>query len=170
MSKNNSRRTRESPHVRLYDYELDSDAYRSLSPVARCLLVEMRALYKGQENRVYMSRREIERRLNVGKYLAEKARDELLDRGFIKVLVPGSFTQKNRHATEYALLNEPLDGESVARKDYMSWSCPKNHGVDEQPRRGRSVTPTNGKRPPKSALTGLLTSPVKPKFALSRGR
>ncbi len=35
-----------SPHVRLYAWELDCPAYRTLSPEARALLVELRALYK----------------------------------------------------------------------------------------------------------------------------
>ena len=111
-------------HVRLYRHELESPAYRSLSTDARALLIEMRAFYVGAENRVFMSRRNIEKRLGVGRWRAEKARDELLDRGFIRLIEPASFQRKVPHAPVYVLTNEPdnpnRDG-AVARKDYMRW-------------------------------------------------
>lgn len=154
-------------HVRLYRHELESPAYRSLNTDARALLVELRALYRGGENRVFMSRREIEKRLGIGRWRAEQARDALLDRGFIRLLEQGSFQRKVRHAPVYALTNEPdtpdRDG-AVPRNDYMRWpSSEKNssgllanrvgagdrprphspklknvrHGAAEQPRKAR---------------------------------
>lgn len=120
-----ARKARYQPHVRLYRHELECEAYRSLSPDARALLVEFRALYDGRENRVYMSVREIRRRLgNVGQKRAENARDELLEHGFIRLLQPGSFSRKARHAPEYALTNEPLSNRdgATAPKDFMSWT------------------------------------------------
>ncbi len=119
MSRRGKRR--DQHHVRLYGWEIRSEAYRSLSPEARALLVEFRALYTGRENRIFMSVRQIRERLGIGQANAQRARDELLDRGFIRLLSPGSFTRKVRHATEYALTNEPMEGESVAPKDYMAW-------------------------------------------------
>ena len=41
---------RESVHVRFYRWELDSAAWRSLSPPARCLLLELKALYNARED------------------------------------------------------------------------------------------------------------------------
>lgn len=119
-----ARKARYKPHVRLYRHELECDAYRSLSPDARALLVEMRALYRGEENRVYMSVREIQRRVGIGQRRAQKARDELLERGFIRELQPGSFNRKARHAAEYALTNEPLSSKdgATAPKDFMTWT------------------------------------------------
>ena len=116
-------------HVRLYRHEHESPAYQSLSPEVRALLVEFRALYDGRENRVHMSVREIRRRLNgIGQVKAERARDELLDRGFIRLLTPGKFTRKDRHAAEYALTHEPLDNGmgATAPKDFMRWEPQKN--------------------------------------------
>jgi hypothetical protein len=37
-------------HVRIYRWELESAAYRSLSLFARCLMVELKALYNGTNN------------------------------------------------------------------------------------------------------------------------
>ena len=122
---------RDQAHVRLYRHELESAAYRSLNPDARALLVEMRSLYAGRENRIHMSLREAMRRLGVGRRRAQQARDDLLDRGFIRLLTPGSFSQKTRHAPEYALLHEPLDGARTPEKPFMSW---KPNGAGEQHR------------------------------------
>lgn len=115
------------PHVRLYRHELDCAAYRDLSPDARALLVEFRALFKGTENRVYMSAREMVRRLGVGSHTrARKARDELVSHGFIRVLQAGTFKRKVRHASEFALTNEPLENRqgAIAPKDFMQWRSP----------------------------------------------
>lgn len=120
--------TRSEAHVRLYSHELECPAYRSLSNDARSLLVEFRALYSGRENCIHMSIREIMRRTNVRQYKAEKARDELVDKGFIRELERGSFSRKTPHATTYALTNEPLsqrDGDT-APKDFMRWTPQKN--------------------------------------------
>lgn len=134
-----SRKARHEPHVRLYKHELQSAAYRSLSPEARALLIEMRALYAGKENRVFMSLREIMRRTGVGRCKAEKARDELLDRGFIRLVEKGEFKRKVRHASIYRLTNEPTNPEkdgSTPTKDFMKWQPEKkNDGVDDQHRR-----------------------------------
>lgn len=115
---------RSEAHVRLYRHELESPAYQSLSPEARALLIEFRALYGGRENRVYMSIRVMRKRLNnIGQVRAERARDELIDRGFIRMTTQGSFSRKCRHATEYALTHEPLENKdgAIAPKDFMRW-------------------------------------------------
>jgi DNA-binding transcriptional MocR family regulator len=113
-------------HVRFQEHELGCAAYRSLSSDSRSLLTEFRRLYKGRENRIYMSVRQAMERMNVGQRPAQRALKELLDRGWIRVVERGSFSRKVRHATVYALTNEPLDewdGET-APKDYMHWSPP----------------------------------------------
>lgn len=121
------RKARTEAHVRLYRHELNCDAYRSLSPEARALLIEFRALYNGRDNRIYMSVREMMRRLNgTSQRRATRARDELLAHGFIRMLTCGSFERKSRRATEYMLTNEPLDNNHPAPKDFMRWQPKKN--------------------------------------------
>ena len=109
-------------HVRLYRYELESPAYRSLCLAARALLVEFRAMYN-RDNRIHMSVREVMRRLDVGQKLAERAISELLDRGFIVIIEKGTFHRKTKHATVYALTNEVVDSidKSIPPKSYMKW-------------------------------------------------
>ena len=130
------------PHVRLYRHELDCPAYKSLCPEARSLLVEMRALYNGRDNRVFISLRETMKRLSVGRCRAEKARDELLDRGFIRLLEKATFNRKTRHAPTYLLTNEPTREGEAPGKEFMRWRPEKKNtvlmsstdGVDEQHR------------------------------------
>lgn len=57
-------------HVRFYQWELKSPAYRSLSLGARALLIELKSLYNGSNNGdLFLSVREAARRLNCGKNL-----------------------------------------------------------------------------------------------------
>ncbi|EHQ52907.1 hypothetical protein ECTPHS_09453 [Ectothiorhodospira sp. PHS-1] len=110
-------------HVRLYRHELNSPAWQTLSMEARVLLVEMRSLFSGRENRVHMSIREIQHRLGIGRFKAVKARDELLDRGWIRVIEKGTFARKTKAATVFALENEPIhdcDG-ATAPKTFLRW-------------------------------------------------
>ncbi|MFT4046954.1 MAG: hypothetical protein QM661_09690 [Solimonas sp.] len=127
-AKHKGRRDGGESHVRLYRYELQCPAYRALSTDARALLVEFRALYSGGENRLFMSVREMMERLGIGNHhRVRMARDELIKLGWLRELSPGSFNLKARHATEYALTNEPLTGApgSVPPKDFMRWQPPE---------------------------------------------
>lgn len=150
-----SRRARKAEaHVRFYRHELESAAFRSLTPDARALLIELRALFGGHDNQVFMSRGSIEQRLGVGRWRAERARDELLDRGFIRLHEKASFDRKVRHAPTYILTNEPInpnqDG-AVAPKDFMRWKPAERKStrlvtnpdaVGDQPRAPKKSTRT----------------------------
>jgi hypothetical protein len=108
-------------HVRLNRWLLGSPAYRSLSPAARALLVELYDLYNGQNNgQIFLSHRDAARRLGVGKNLAGKALRELKNRGFIRVQQQGSFNQKVRNATQWTLTEFPHANE-LPTKDFMRW-------------------------------------------------
>jgi hypothetical protein len=118
-------------HVRLYRWELESPAYRSLSLYARCLLVELKALYNGTNNgELYLSVRRAAERLNTGTHQAMAAFRQLEDRGFIKPRQRGSFQWKQRHATSWLLseYDDDMTGHE-ATKDFMKWrpdGAPKN--------------------------------------------
>jgi hypothetical protein len=122
-------------HVRLYRHEHECAAYRALSAHARALLVELRALYspKNGDNRVHCSIRRMMERCNLTQQAAQRARDELIEKGWITVVQLGGFNCKVRHATVFALENEaPNSGNgSQASKAYMRWQpAPetKKHG------------------------------------------
>jgi len=117
-------------HVRLYRYELECPAYRALSPAARALLVELRSLYSpaSGDNRVFCGIRRIMKRCNLTQRAASRARDELLEKGWIKLVQMGGFNCKVRHATDFALENEaPNSGNgSQPGKAYMRWQPAPN--------------------------------------------
>lgn len=120
-------------HVRMYRHELECAAWQTLSPDARALLIEMRALYRPAEgNVIFLSVREAMRRLGVGQRRAEAALDQLQERGWITLDTPGGFSRKTRHATSYRLENEPptTSPGSIPRKLYMSWNPSHDEGGD----------------------------------------
>ena len=155
-----SRRATVSRHVRLYRWELESPAWRSLTPPARCLLVELKALYNGSNNgQLFLSVREAARRVGIGKTLAAKGFRDLLDRGFIQIAKAGAFNTKaaSRRGDATAwLLTEfpPGDGMGVGSKDFMRWQPPDSTAENHSTVRvgGRAV-PLGGpsrRNPPKS--------------------
>jgi len=113
------------PHIRIYVWEMKTEAWRALSVDARALLIEFRALWN-VDNRIPLSIRQMMQRLGIGQRRAAAARDELLARGWIRLMEQGSFTRKVRHAALYAATNEPLHPGKPATKEYMTWSPQKN--------------------------------------------
>ncbi len=109
----------EPKHVRLYEWELASAGYRSLSCYARVLLIELKRLYNGQNNgEIGLSVREAADRMGVGKNLAHKTFDELERAGFIVPMVEGAFRRKIRHATTWRLTEYGCSND-LPTKDFM---------------------------------------------------
>ena len=116
-------------HARLYDWELKSAAYRSLSVGARALLVELKGLYFGNNNgELFLSKRQAGKRLNVGKDRASKLFNELREKGFIRPKEMGAFNMKALagagRATTWVLTEYPLGNATVGTKEFMSWRPP----------------------------------------------
>ena len=121
----NGRTAGETRHVRLHHWMLKTAAYRSLSPAARSLLVELYALYDGENNgSLFLSVREAAERTNTGKNVAQRAFADLQDRGFIRMNRPGSFALKARHATSWAITEFAHAGR-LATKDFIHWKAPE---------------------------------------------
>lgn len=110
-------------------------------------------------------RGEAQRRIGVGRVKTQRGINELLDRGFIRVLEPGGFQRKSHHATVYALTNEPLEDRdgAVAPKDFMRW-CEKSSvsmtdtvSLTQTPQESLTVSMTNTVDPLKLPLTVSMT-------------
>ena len=125
--------------MRIYHWERESAAWRSLSPAARCVLIELKALYNGRNNGdLFLSVREAARRVGIGKTLAAKCFRDLIDRGFVRIARQGAFNMKaaarRGDATSW-LLNEfpPGDGMGAGSRDFMRWQPPgpvsENHST-----------------------------------------
>lgn len=132
--------------VKLEHWMLQSEAWRSLSPAARSLYVELAQRYNGLNNGdISMAVREAARLIHVAKDTASKTFRELMEKGFIRANVPGDFNWKIRHATTWFLTQHPV-GDIAATKDFMRWSPAKSE-----------AGPKSGTRCPKPG-TGELRS------------
>ena len=104
-------------------FMLDSVAWRSLTPAARVVYVELRRRFHGVNNGwIAFSVRDAADRCNINKDTARKAFVTLQERGFIECVTPGGFTRKVRHATEWRLLDERCDKTgALPTKAFMRW-------------------------------------------------
>ena len=128
--------------VKLNHWMLKSTAWRSLSPAARALYVELAQRYNGFNNgEISMSVREAARLVNVAKDTVTKCFRDLEAKGFIRRNVCGSFNYKLRHATTWILTEHDFDGKS-ATKDFMRWKSDNSEpGPRSGPKCPKSGTP-----------------------------
>jgi hypothetical protein len=90
--------------VSLPHHMLRSAAWRSLSPVARCIFLELSAIYNGGNNGfIALSTRDAAKHVRCSKDTAARALVELTDKGFIVCCSRGHFDRKSPHASEYRL-------------------------------------------------------------------
>jgi hypothetical protein len=113
-----------SRFVRL-DYRLlCSNAYRSLSPNARSLLVELAMLYNGDNNgSLYLGVRDAAHRLGVADLTAaSRAFDDLKALGFLQMTQNSHFSIKTAEASRarcWRLTWQPGPGRKIATWDFM---------------------------------------------------
>jgi hypothetical protein len=104
-------------------YMLQSSAWRSLAPVARCVFIELAACYKGGNNGyLALSVRDAAERVSCSKDSAARALADLIAKGFIEVCSRGHFDRKSPRASEYRLTLYSCDRTGGrASKAFMSW-------------------------------------------------
>jgi DNA-binding transcriptional regulator YhcF (GntR family) len=122
-----------SPHVRLYDWLLNSPAYLSLSSSARAVLIEILHGYNGRNNgQIGLSVRRASERCNIARGTALRAFIELQEKGFIELVTKGAFSRKVPHASEWrvTLWDCDVTGE-MASKKFMSWGREKQNTVSK---------------------------------------
>jgi hypothetical protein len=111
--------------VYLPHYMLHSPTWRSLSPVARCIFLELAAIYNGSNNGfIALSTRDAAKHVRCSKDTAARALVELTDKGFIVCCSRGHFDRKSPHASEYRLTLHPCDrtgakASNIARRSGM---------------------------------------------------
>ena len=101
---------------------LASEAYRSLSPGARAMLVEVNRLYMGFNNgELFLAQRKAAELVGVANHItAAGYLRELQDRGFIRPKIKGSFDNKTRLATTWVLTQHRYN-EQPPTRDFMRW-------------------------------------------------
>jgi hypothetical protein len=120
-----SRRAKDAKHVRLYLYMLKTAAWGSLGCDAKCLLIELMALYNGTNNgELFLSVREAAKRLNASTRRATAAFAELLDRGFIVTTRKGSRTRRGEERLATCWRLTEFDDDLTRRqptKEFIAW-------------------------------------------------
>jgi len=103
---------------------LRSPAWRSLSPVATTVYLELAILYNGSNNgRLALSARVAAQRARCSKNTAARAFDELVEKGFVDRCSPGHFDRKSPHAAEYRLTLHRCDrSDERASNRFMRWN------------------------------------------------
>jgi hypothetical protein len=142
MPKHNAtgRSKTDGPHVRIYAWFAKSAAWRAMKPGPRALYVELAGFFKGTNNgELFLSERAAAKRLNIDKKTARGYFKELLEKGFIRVSVKGSFDHKDSEGTSW-ILTEHGAGDRLATRDFMRWEAPeyKKPGGKKSPRQGQS--------------------------------
>jgi len=123
---------------------LRSPAWRSLSPVSRCIFLELSAIYNGGNNGyLALSTRDAAERVRCSKDTAARALADLIAKGFIECCSRGHFDRKSPHASEYRLTLYSCDRTGQrASKAFMSWRDGDAKSVAGP--MGRTAGPTSG--------------------------
>lgn len=118
---NHTGRTKTESYVKLHRGVTNSEAWKSLTCEARCVLLEIWARHNGQNNgELPYSHREAREALHIGAGKVAAAFRHLQDRGFIILRTKGSFDWKAHRATEWEITTESYDGET-AKRLYRGW-------------------------------------------------
>ena len=100
----------ESRYVGIPHEVLNSPGYLSTKPAARAVLLELAMLYNGSNNgKLGLSVRRAAERCQISKDTAALAITALEDAGLVERVNKGSFTQRNRKASEYRILWRQCD-------------------------------------------------------------
>lgn len=114
--------------VALPEWIMRTLAWKSLTPTARCIWIEVARRWKGpgtNNGDIILSVREIAELLNIGKSTAARAIAELVEKGFLRITQEAGFEwrdgRRQRRAQRYALTHEPAGGALAATKDFLKW-------------------------------------------------
>jgi hypothetical protein len=133
MNNNNSqgRGKKTDSFVFLPRYLIKGKAYKALKPTSRALFVEILFFYNGTNNgEVHMSVRKAATLLSCAPNTANKALNDLIDKGFIILRKKGSFDYKIRHATEWIITMHQYNNK-LATKEFMRWTPPEKKPVSK---------------------------------------
>lgn len=118
--------------IQTFHYILETPAYRALRPVERAALLEVQALFRGDNNgRLVVPVRWLGERLCVSKATAARALIALEDSGFIVTEQLGRYDRHDRKASEYRLtfLRDDRSGHPPSR-EFLRW---RPQSKDEAP-------------------------------------
>lgn len=145
---------------------LKSAAWRSLSGAAVKVFLELHTRYNGSNNgNVRLSMNEATEALGIGKATAQRAFQELQDRGFIVLQQAGNWYHRQAH--EWRLTTKATAnarGHVSPTNDWRNWRPKTDRGSETDPSAPHLVPPQN----PRQA-SGSATEPVSASFARGFG-
>lgn len=105
MANVNAKGRRKTPHFVMLRHDIiDSPAYRSLSPRAKAVYIQLLRLYNGSNNGyINLGCRDAGELCNIGKNTAGFSFQELIEKGFIKIGKDSSFNVKSRKSRSWIL-------------------------------------------------------------------
>ncbi len=111
------------PFVQLTHWMMSNEAWRSLRPAERCVLIAMRQCYNGANNgSIGLGARRAADLAGISKNTACKCFAVLVDRGFAECVTPGGFSTNGRRQTEWRLTDERCDLTGVKGSHaYTRW-------------------------------------------------
>lgn len=116
---------------------MKTEAWRSLTTVARCAYIEIKCRYAGpgsNNGRIPYSLLEMSQALNVSKATAMRALKLLRERGFLVIMRRGAFSVKTRMATEWRLTEHMCDATGkLPTKDFVHWRKKQNTVSPQHP-------------------------------------
>jgi len=150
-----------------------SAAWRSLSPVARCVWIEVVRRYAGHNNGdIPLSCREAAGLVNSSPKSAARAFKELQATGFLKVGALSGFNQKGgRRSTRWALTHESLNG-TAPTAEWRQWMPNQNlkRGVTRDTQTDLACHQNHAKTGPHAvACHQGYANPVSPSISVSPG-
>ncbi len=133
------RNTKARPFVMIENRMQDSNAWRSLTPNARAVWLEIVRRHNGNNNGdIPLSCREAAELCNISANTAGRAFKQLQEHGFIKIAQYSDFRLKLKKATRWSLTHVHMDGQPPTQ-EWMKWKPEKiKHGVKTK---GHGVTP-----------------------------
>jgi len=143
---NKTGRSRTEPFLKLTWFMLESAAWRALTPAARATYIELAKLYNGRNNGwLALSVRDAAERCKINKDTAAKALAALQGAGFVECVIPGGFSRKVRHATEWRLTGERCDKTgALPSKAFMRWRPPPPSQCRTRSQSRVETVPSNG--------------------------
>ena len=111
---------------------MKSEAWRSLSPVARCVWTEIMLRFNGNNNgQIPLSCREAATLCNTSNNTAARAFNDLIDRGFIKIAGHSDFRLKTKTARRWTVTHEGLGNEKTGTNEWRKFKT-QCHEKDTQ--------------------------------------
>ena len=144
--------------LQLHNYMMDSEAWLSLHPFARCIYMELKCKYKGYNNgKIILSHRSAAARLGVNRNTVGKYFKELEEKGVIRVGTPHALGVEGIGKSTLWILEEEQHNGAAATKTFMKWRKPKPAQKNRRTRPNPTDAPVPKNEPNGASVVNIGT-------------